>query len=350
MSGRWWVPRTPVLYATVLLLVVCLIVEPRSLSPASLSSMLPFAAVLAIVSIGQTFVVQQRGIDLSVTATVTLSAVMVSRLPADGVALPIALLLCLAVGAVIGVLIGFVVIVLHVTPLIATLGVNALVGGVALAYSGGQARYVPEELHAFATGRTLGVQNLVWSALVVGLLATFVVAGTRFGRRFEATGANLGAARAAGIRVVPVRWSAYIVSSTLYALGGILIAGFVNAPGLAVGQGYVMPSIAAVVLGGTLFSGGKGHMIGTMIAALMLAQLNQFVLSIGAPTAVQFVVQAGVIAVAAAFQTLRGSAFAQRVQRFFARATGRPDSEEAPPPPGQEQRHAISGDQRSSTA
>lgn len=313
---RRLVPTTPVLYATVLLFVVCALVQPRSLHGASLNSMLPFAAVLAVVSIGQTLVVQQRGVDLSVAGTVTLSAIIVSKYPGGSNGhLPVAILLCILVGAAIGAVLGFVVTALRVTPLIATFGMNAVVGGVVVAYASGQSRYVPPALHHFATGKLAGVQNLVWTALVLVLLSAFVMSSTMFGRKFEAVGANIDAARVSGIRVIPTRWSAYVASSVCYALGGVLIAGFANVPDLSVGTSYVMPSIAAVVLGGTSFAGGRGHLIGTMIAALLLSQLDQFVLSIGAPTAAQYIVQGVVIAVAAALQSSRGAVAARWFRR-----------------------------------
>jgi ribose transport system permease protein len=94
-----------------------------------------------------------------------------------------------------------------------------------------------------------------------------------------------------------------------------VLAGYFNVPDLQVGSGYVMPSIAAVVLGGTLFSGGRGHMVGSMIAAVLLSQLNQFVLSIGAPSAMQFIVQGAVIAVAAVFQTSKGQGLVRAIWR-----------------------------------
>lgn len=324
---RRLVPTTPVLYATILLFVVCAIAQPRSLHGASLNSMLPFAAVLAVVSIGQNLVVQQRGVDLSVSGTVTLSAVVVSKYPGGHNGhLAAAVVICLAIGALIGAVLGFVITMFRVTPLIATFGMNAITGGAVVAYASGQSRYVPSALHHFATGKALGVQDLVWTALVLVLVAAFGMSFTRAGRRFEAVGANIDAARVSGLRVVPTRWSAYVISSACYALGGVLIAGFANVPDLSIGSSYVMPSIAAVVLGGTSFAGGRGHLIGTMVAALLLSQLNQFVLSIGAPTAAQDIVQAAVIAVAAALQSSRGAAAVR-----WARGRFRPSRTQAAP-------------------
>lgn len=310
-----FLPDTPVFYATILLFVVCLVVRPHSVDAVSLNAMLPFAAILTIAAVGQTLVVQQRGIDLSVAGTMTLSAVIVSKLPHDNGDLPLAIAVGLFTGAVIGAVLGLVVTYLRVTPLIATFGMNAVLGGAVLSYSGGAASRVPSMLSGFSLGKTFGVPNLVLAALVLVLIAAMTMARTRFGRLFVAVGSNLDAARAAGLRVGPIRWSAYVISSMCYALAGILLAGYLNVPDLQIGDSYVMPSIAAVVLGGTLFSGGRGHLVGTMIAAVMLSQLNQFVLSVGAPSSVQYIVQGAVIAVAAAFQTKRGLAIARAVRR-----------------------------------
>jgi ribose transport system permease protein len=308
-------PAVPVLYATILLFAVCLLVAPHSVGGASLNAMLPFAAVLAIAGVGQTLVVQQRGVDLSVAGTVTLSAVMISKLPAGDGDLVWAVAACLAAGAAIGAVVGLLVTFLKVTPLIATFGMNAVIGGAVLAYSGGVTHRVPPALSTFSVGRTLGVLNMVWLAVALVLLAALIMASTRFGRGFVAVGSNIDAARASGLRVGLIRWSAYVGASLCYAVAGIVLAGYVNVPNLQVGDSYVMPSIAAVVLGGTLLSGGRGRMVGTLIAAVLLSQLNQFVLSVGAPSAMQLIVQGAVIAVAAVFQTTRGRAIANAVRR-----------------------------------
>ena len=310
-----FLPSLPVLYATVLLFVVCLVVAPDSVRGASLNAMLPFAAVLAIASVGQTLVVQQRGIDLSVAGTVTLTAVMASKLPTGNGDLPWAIAVCLATGAVIGAALGLLVTYLRVTPLIATFGMNAVLGGAVLAYSGGTTRRVPSGLSDFSLGRTLGVLNMVWLAIALVLVAAAVLTSTGFGRRFVAVGANAAAARASGVRVGLIRWSAYVGASVCYALAGVVLAGYVDVPNLKVGDSYVMASIAAVVLGGTALSGGRGRMVGTLFAAVLLSQLNQFVLSIGAPSAMQFIVQGAVIAVAAVFQTSRGRALVRAARR-----------------------------------
>lgn len=312
---RRFLPDLPVLYATILLFLICVVVEPASVGSTALHAMLPFAAVLTIAAVGQTLVVQQRGIDLSVAGTMTLSAVVVGKLPADDGDLPLAILACLAVGALVGALLGLLVTHLRVTPLIATFGMNAVLGGAVLLYSGGGANRVPPALSGFSLGRTLGVPNLVWAALLLVAVAALVMARTTAGRVFVAVGANLDAARAAGLPVGHIRRCGYVLSSVCYALAGVLLAGYLDVPDLQVGQSYVMPSIAAVVLGGTLFSGGRGRLVGTMIAAVLLSQLNQFVLSVGAPSAVQYIVQGAVIAVAAAVQTRRGLALAHAARR-----------------------------------
>lgn len=308
-------PKLPVLYATILLFLVCVIVEPHSVNAVSLNAMLPFAAILTIAAVGQTLVVQQRGIDLSVASTMTLSAVIASKLPDGDGDLPLAILVCLGTGAVIGAVLGLLVTHLRVTPLIATFGMNAVVGGAVLFYSGGGANRVPAALSNFSLGKTLAVPNLVWVAVSLVAVAALVMARTTVGRKFVAVGANLDAARVSGLRVGHIRRSAYLISSMCYALAGFLLAGYLNVPDLQVGQSYVMPSIAAVVLGGTLFSGGRGRLVGTLIAAVLLSQLNQFVLSVGAPSAVQYIVQGAVIAVAAAVQTRRGLLIAQAARR-----------------------------------
>lgn len=301
LSRRLW--QMPVLYATLAIFALSFVVQPRSVDAVALNSMLPFAAILAIAAVGQTLVVQQRGIDLSVAGTMTLSAVIVSKEANSDADLWRAIVIALVVACVIGIVLGVIVTFLEVTPLIATFGMSAILSGVVLAYSGGIARRVPDGLSQFALDKTLEVSNTVWASVIVVAIAAVLMSKTVVGRRFVAVGAGFEASRAAGLRVRVIRSSAYVGASLLYAIGGIILAGYLGTPNLHIGDEYTLPAIAAVVVGGTLFSGGKGRMVGTAIAALFLSQLNQFVVSIGLPTSTQFIVQGLVIAAAAVVQS-----------------------------------------------
>ncbi len=135
------------------------------------------------------------------------------------------------------------------------------------------------------------------------LVVTVVIRMTVLGRRFVAVGASPPTARAAGIPVRAYELGTYIVAALAYGGAGILIAGFLRTPGIATGDDYLLPTIAAVVLGGTSLAGGTGSVVATAAGALFLTQLEQVVLGMGAPASVQLVIQGSIIAVGMALRT-----------------------------------------------
>jgi ribose transport system permease protein len=290
-----------ILLATALLFVVGGVIAPQSLDSAALSGMFPFAAVLAIVSLGQTLVIQQGGIDLSVPGAMSLSGVMVSYFGNGGApgnsTLGLALVYAFLVAAFSGLVNGLLVSRVRVAPIVATIGMNALLYGFVLKISGGTPVAVPERLAAFANGKMFGLSNLVYLAFVVVVVAVIVVKKTTFGRTFEAVGANALAARAAGVVADRYALLAYAAASCLYCLGGVLLAGLMTLPSPFQGDTYLMPSIASVVIGGTSLFGGVGNLAASAIAALFLTQLQQLVLTTGSSIGVQDLFQGAVIVV-----------------------------------------------------
>lgn len=323
MPSRF-VPRSSVWYATAALFAVCVLVQPQSVGSVSLNAMLPFAGILAIAAVGQTLVVMQGGIDFSVPGMMTVAGLVVSKYAAaNDAGLAEAILIVVAIAIVVGFVNGIVIGFLGVTSLVATLAMNAILLGAAVSYSGGTAPRAPRALSSFALDKTVGVSNVVWLAAAFVALVSFLVAYTVWGRRFVAVGAQARAARAAGIRIEWFGLSAYVVAALCYAAAGIVLAGYVSTPNVSMGDAYLLPAIAAVVIGGTPLGGGKGNVIGTAVGAVFLSQLTQLVVSLGAPTSAQFLVQSGVIAVAAAIQASGGRALAALLRRAPA---GRPDA------------------------
>jgi ribose transport system permease protein len=292
-----------IVLATAALFLISPLIARGSIGSTGLLAMLPFAALLAVAAIGQTLVVQQGGLDLSVPGVISLSAMLTCRLgqgsgPHLLFAVGCSVLLCAALGGLSGVLVRYV----RITPIVATIGVNALaVGGVQF-LSGGYAAQAPRSLAALSTARWLGVPALVWIAAAIVLVLRFVIKSTLWGRRFEAVGANVRAARSAAIRPTFFIIAGYLGSAVLAALTGSLVAGFLKAPPLSVGDTYLLPTVAAVVLGGTSLAGGKGSVVATACGALFLSQLNQLVLTKGGTAAVQNIVSAAIIAVGVVLQ------------------------------------------------
>lgn len=289
----WRSPYLAIWVATAVLFVISPVIAPGSLGVGALQSVLPFAAILVVAAVGQTLVIQQRGLDLSVPGVVSLSAIVVTKV-AEGQdsRLVLALVAAIGVGVLSGLGSGLVVTVLRVTPLVATLGVNALlIGTVLRVTSGSQTVSASPALSSFSTARVLGVPALVIVAVVLVLLVTFVLRSTTTGRRFVAIGTSVTAAHAAGMPVRRYQCLTYTVAATCGALAGVLAAGYLQTPGLGVGDNYLLPSIAAVVLGGTALAGGGGSVVATAGGALFLTQLQQVVFGAGVPASGQLLIQ-----------------------------------------------------------
>ncbi|MEU0493890.1 ABC transporter permease [Mycobacterium sp. NPDC006124] len=291
--------------ATALLFLVGGVIEPASVSFTSFSGMLPVAAVLAIAGLGQMLVVQQGGIDLSVAGGISLAVVMVTHIPnGDSSLLLPAIGLALVFAVLAGLLSGVLIATLGLNPIIATLGTNAVLYGVDLAISSGRPRTTTDALAGIGGGSTLGIPNSVFFAVVALIVVAVFVKRTVPGRRFEAIGANRRMARAAGLRIRLHQSLAYVWAQLLYCLAGILIAGVTSMPSPYAGDTYLLPSIAAVVLGGTSLLGGRGFALPTVIAAVFLQQLIQFVTVLGVSSAISPLVQAAALAIGISLYTV----------------------------------------------
>ncbi|RTL65207.1 MAG: ABC transporter permease [Pseudonocardiaceae bacterium] len=301
-------PYTGIVLATCALFVLSAILVPKSLSAQSLGAMLPFWAILAIMSAGQTLVIQQRGIDLSIPGVVSLTAMgFVVFVDRNDTPVFVGLLVVVLLGVVIGLVNGLIITRINVTPLITTLALNALLVGVMFTYTKGVGSAAPASLQAFAASSVLGVSTLVWLAIATVLVVGFVLRQTAVGRRFVAVGANPDAARAIGIRVDVYIVGAYIAAALLFALAAVLLAGYAQNPAPTMGNPYLFQTVMAVVIGGTSLAGGRGSVVATAVAALFLTQLGQVVLTLGANAAVQLLVQAIAMALA-----LAGAAMLER--------------------------------------
>jgi ribose transport system permease protein len=303
-----------VLVSTVALFTLSAFFAPTSVSPGPLGSMIPFAAILAIVGLGQMLVIQQAGIDLSVPGSVSLAAVIVSALPAQEdsellTAVVIAFLAAIAIGLFNGFLIGY----LKLNPIIATLGTNSLLFGFVTLITQGIPRMTTALLLKVVSGSTFGIPNSVFFATAVLLVVIFVLRKTVAGRRFESIGASAPVAMVSGLRIKTHQAMAYVWAQVLYAIAGIMIAGVISEPNGSMGSAYLLPSVAVVVLGGTSLLGGRGLPTATVIAAVFLSQLDQFVLALGVNFAIRTLVQAAALAIGVAIYTVDWS----RVRSFL---------------------------------
>jgi ribose transport system permease protein len=287
------------------LAVLGYVTAPSSMSRGAVLGMLPFAAVLSIAALGQTLVVMQGGIDLSIAGTISLVVVIITHEAyGDNAKVLPAALLALAAAIVAGLLNGLLIGRLGLNAIVATLGTNALLYAGVLWVSGGTPRQTTDLMAEVAGGTTLGVPNAVYFAVVAAAITTVVVKRTVVGRRFEAVGANPATAWTTGLKLVRYRGGAYVAAAVLYWLAGALLAGIVNKPTAYEGDAYVLASVAAVVLGGTSLLGGRGNLAASALAALFLTQLRQYVLALGVVFAVQTLVQAAALTVGVALYTI----------------------------------------------
>lgn len=300
--------------ATILVFVLGAVIAPSSVSHSAIIGMVPFAAVLAIAGLGQLLVVQQGGIDLSVAGGISLAVVIVTHEPdGDNSRLGAAVVMAIAFAIGAGLINGLLVSRLRLNAIIATLGMNALLYGAVFAVSGGTPRSTTRLLASIAGNMTWGVPNAALFAVAALIIVSVLTKKTVAGRRFEAIGANPAAARAVGLRVRVHQTLSFVWAQLLYCLAGILLAGITNQPTAFQGDSLLLPSVAVVVLAGTSLLGGRGFPISTVIAALFLRELQQFVLALGVDTSVQTLVQAIALAVGVALYSVNWSSVRRRL-------------------------------------
>ncbi len=300
LAGQW---AAPIMIGVVL--ITAAIFAPAFYNPTNLKTVAIQIAVLGIVAIGQTLVLLNRSIDMSVSAVLALGAVIVVQTEA-GNPIVVSLLQAFAVAALIGLANGFLVAKRHVPPFVATFGMLVFVGGARLAYTKGQASgTVPALLRAISI-EPLGpipAALVVW--LIINAIVIFILKYTRFGRWVYAVGGNPGAARYAGINVDWVLISAHITCSVFAILGGLLLSGYIGYVDLRLGAEYNMNSIAAAVVGGTTFTGGRGNLFGTAAGVTLLIMLLNLVVVLGLSIHWQYAMQGTVLVLATALQGFR---------------------------------------------
>ncbi|MGL4609143.1 MAG: ABC transporter permease [Trueperaceae bacterium] len=262
-------------------------------------NILRLASLLGIVAAGQTLVVISggEGIDLSVGAVVTLGAILTFRVSngQDNLLVP-ALLIALLAGAIIGLINGLGIVFLRIPPLIMTLGMSGVVSGAILVVSkGGLLGGTPPVLANFVSRQYLGLPGsfLLW--LVLGGIVWLVLERTIYGKHLFAVGVNRTTARLSGVNVPLVVVMTYMLSSVLSAFGGFVLLGFTQRVFLNLGNPYLFPSIAAVVVGGTVLAGGKGSYWGTIAGALVLTIIDSLLRALQIDEAYQLMVLGGLL-------------------------------------------------------
>jgi ribose transport system permease protein len=301
--------RIPTVFLALLALVIVLgIISPRAVEVGNLLNFIRQGAPLALVAIGQTVVMISGGLDLSVGSTVILADVMAAQMISGNPdrVIPVVLLV-LAIGAGIGLVNGILVVQFRVTPFIATLGMNFAVYGAALLYSGGAPRGdIPPNMRFWGNGF---IADIIPAAAVVLLIVAFAAAllltRTTFGRQLTAIGANRRAAYLSGVNVRRVGLLAYVFSGLMAAAGGLLLVAYVGTGTLQVGTDFLLGAIAASVIGGTPFEGGRGTVVGTLGGVLFLMVLYSILTALALPTSGRRIAEGVIILVAVALYARR---------------------------------------------
>ncbi|MGH1415890.1 MAG: ABC transporter permease [Pelagimonas sp.] len=246
------------------------------LMPSYLLQQLQIGSFLGICAAGMMMVILMGHIDLSVPWTLTAAAMM-----ATTVGGPWAIPAGLAVGLVVGIVNGIGVSVMRIPSMIFTLGVDSVLRGLMVAHTGGFAPQTEATplMRFLAADRILGIPVAIFVWAGVSVLIAVILTRTGFGKSIYATGAKEGAAYLSGIRTRRVVIGAFIASSLCAATAGVLLAGYSAKAYQGMGGAFLLPAIAAVVLGGTHILGGRGRYLGTLVGVILIVFLNS-VLSI----------------------------------------------------------------------
>ena len=273
------------LVALILELIIFASLSPYFFSSTNFSNIGRAMVIIGIGSIGATIVIISGGFDLSVGSVMAASGMLAAFVINQGQSNLVGVVLALMLGCVIGLLNGFVIGYLRINPLIATLAMLSIVRGLAYIISGGDAVVVSNSSFlAIGTDSLFGVPLTVWIFVTLFLSVGFLMPRTHFGRYVYAIGSNSRAARLAGIFVN--RWTLvfYAFSGTTAALAGYVTVARTGQAEPSANIGAELDMITAVILGGASLSGGKGRLVGTFLAIVVLAILTNGLILIGVPS------------------------------------------------------------------
>lgn len=287
--------------ALIILVVVIGTISPQFRTVNNIFSLLRQSSVNGLIAFGMTFVILTGGIDLSVGAVLALSTVFAASMISVGVPVPVAVIISLIIGTVLGLISGFLVSKGRLQPFIATLVTMTIYRGITMIYTNGKPISNlgnSEFLRFIGRGELLGIPVPVWILLVTFLIFFFLLKKTVLGRKIYAVGSNQKAAAIAGVNINKIKLFVYSVSGFMSALAGIILLSRLGSAQPVLGIGYELDAIAAVALGGTSLSGGRGRFYGTLIGVLIIAVLNNGLNILGVSSYYQDVAKGIVILIA----------------------------------------------------
>ncbi len=285
------------LFALILLVLVSSLISDSFFTVRNIYNVLSQAAIIGIIAIGQTYVILTQGIDLSVGAILALSLIFIAGLMG-----PFGVVLAMLVGIVVSVLAGLInglgITYGKLPPFIMTLGLLSVARGIIFIYSGGTPIPILNNAVYSISGTPLGVPNEIIIYFGLVFIFGFILYKTPFGRSLYAIGSNEEAAQLSGVPVTRYKMITYMISGLCAGLASIIFASRMGVGTPVAGQGLNLDSIAAVVIGGTALSGGKGTLIGTVIGTLIIGVLSNILNLTGVNPFLQRLVKGALIVVA----------------------------------------------------
>jgi ribose/xylose/arabinose/galactoside ABC-type transport system permease subunit len=303
-------PLGPALAAYLALLTLMLVASILSSSFLEKDNLLNIgrqAAPLAIVALGQTIVILAGGIDVSVSAVISLTTVVVStEMGSDPGMVAPAVLLVLAIGLAVGLVNGLLISRLGTDPFVTTLAALLILQGAALVYTqGSPTSGLTPGFRKISESEILGVPASIYIVAVVLLVCWFLLRRTTWGRSIYAIGGNYRATFLSGRRTALIQVSSYVACSLLAVLAGLVLAARLGTGEVSAGAGFELDSIAAVLIGGTAFGGGRGRISGTIAGVLILIVLFNLVNLLSLPSEIQHIVRGVAIVLGVALYSRR---------------------------------------------
>lgn len=304
--GSFLLDKGIAIIGVILLFVIMSIVSSDFLTVDNLLNVSRQSAVLCIMAVGMTFIIITGGIDLSAGSQIAVSGVIVATLITAGVPLPLAIVLTIISGSLIGFFMGLIISTQKIPPFIVTLAMLTILSGVAFVITQGSPVIVTDEAFKFLGRGYIGPIPVPIILLVIVAVAGYLLlAKTKFGRYVYAIGDNEEAARLCGINVKKVKIGVYMLGASIMSLAGILLASRLSTGSPNAGTGSELDAIAAVVLGGTNLFGGEGKITGTLMGVAIISILNNGLNLLNVSSYHQLIIKGAVILLAVWLNSLK---------------------------------------------
>ena len=290
--GRFIVPLS-----LVFLVGTATLLQPSFLSITNIQDILTQAAPLALVVLGQAFVILVRGLDLSVASLMASAAVLATAFNATSDAMiPVIFLVTIVASAGVGLINGLLVTKRNVSPFLATLAMMIVLQGIRFYYTqGAPSGSLPEGFRVLGAGRLAGIPVNMLVFFLFFCILGWLLHKSSFGRKIYITGGNPKSANLVGIHADRVTITCYVICSVMAGIAGLFLVGFVGTVDNWVGRGYELDAIVACVLGGIMLTGGKGTLWGAATGALILILIFNIVIILGLPVQAQLIIKGVII-------------------------------------------------------